>query len=240
MLDLPSNVKMGHWANKLPRWSRTPLPWSRFPPFPPICRLWLLTLSAQRARMQGVPNCWCLQARCALPASNLLPAGQGAVIRWGMWRQAPLLCSPCRTPIFRQWWEQVLSRVTVGRSVSGQRLVPSMRQRHCRGAEEGSLKCVAVSTLQYTMPHIPPQVQDTLLLLSLCLSPDPQDSVTPAPLHLSANPQTENHSSVLPAEGLKAHSPVNNPYVNPPVHQLVVVNKAANTIHSPEEGPTKD
>jgi hypothetical protein len=39
---------------------------------------------------------------------------------------------------------------------------------------------------------------------------------------------------------MKAHSPVNNPYVNPPVCQLVVVNKVANTIHSPEEGPTKD
>jgi hypothetical protein len=69
--------------------------------------------------------------------------------------------------------------------------------------------------------------------------PDLQDSVTLAPLHLSANPQTENQSPVLPEEGIKAHSPVNNPYVNPPVRQLVVVNKAANTIHSPEDGPTK-
>jgi hypothetical protein len=33
---------------------------------------------------------------------------------------------------------------------------------------------------------------------------------------------------------------VNNPYVYPPVHWLVVVNKAANTIHSSENGPTKD
>jgi hypothetical protein len=59
-------------------------------------------------------------------------------------------------------------------------------------------------------------------------------------LHSSANPQTENQSPVLPEEGIKAHSPINNPYVDPPVHQLVVVNKVANTIHSPEDGPTKD
>ncbi len=39
---------------------------------------------------------------------------------------------------------------------------------------------------------------------------------------------------------MKVYSPVSNPYVNPPVHQLVVVNKAANTIHSPKDGPTKD
>ncbi len=103
-----------------------------------------------------------------------------------------------------------------------------------------SLKCVAVSTLQYTMPHNSPQVQDALPLCSLSLPPDPQHSVTLAPLHLSADPQTENQSPVLPEEGIKAHSPVNNPYVDPPVHQLVVVNKAANTIHSPEDGPTKD
>jgi hypothetical protein len=56
-LDLPSNVKMGHWANKLPRWSRTPPPWFQFSPFPLICRRWFLTLLAQQARTQGVPNC---------------------------------------------------------------------------------------------------------------------------------------------------------------------------------------
>jgi hypothetical protein len=103
-----------------------------------------------------------------------------------------------------------------------------------------SLKCVAVSTLQYTTPHIPLQVQDAPLLLSLSLSPDPQDSITLASVHLSAEPQTENHIPDLPEEGLKAHSPVNNPYVDPPVCQLVVVNKVANTIHSPEDRPTKD
>ncbi len=31
------------------------------------------------------------------------------------------------------------------------------------------------------------------------------------------DPQTKNQSPVLPEEGVKAHSPVNNPYVNPPV-----------------------
>jgi hypothetical protein len=59
-------------------------------------------------------------------------------------------------------------------------------------------------------------------------------------LHPSADPQTENQSSVPPEEGIKAHGPVTNPYVDPPVRQLVVVNKATNTIHSPEDGPTKD
>jgi hypothetical protein len=39
---------------------------------------------------------------------------------------------------------------------------------------------------------------------------------------------------------IKAHSPINNPYVDPPVCPLVVVNQAANTIHSLEDGPTKD
>jgi hypothetical protein len=103
-----------------------------------------------------------------------------------------------------------------------------------------SLKCVAVSTLQYTTPHISLLVRDALLLLSSSLSPDPQDSVTLVTVPLSADPQMQNHSPVLPEEGLKAHSPVNNPYVNPPVSQLVVVNKAVNTIHSQEDGPTKD
>ncbi len=109
-----------------------------------------------------------------------------------------------------------------------------------RSRGSSSLKCVAVSTLQYTMPHNPPQVQDAPPLSSLSLPPDPQDSVTLASLHLSAKPQTENQSPILPEEGIKAHGPVNNSYVNPPVHQLVVVNKAANTIHSLEDGPTKD
>jgi hypothetical protein len=34
LLDLPSNMKMGHQANKLPRWSQTPPPRFQFPPFP--------------------------------------------------------------------------------------------------------------------------------------------------------------------------------------------------------------
>ncbi len=59
-------------------------------------------------------------------------------------------------------------------------------------------------------------------------------------MHSSAKSQTENHIPVPPEEGLKAHHLVNNPYVNPPVCRLVVVNKVANTIHSPEDGLTKD
>jgi hypothetical protein len=119
------------------------------------------------------------------------------------------------------------------------------RAQHAAAASSGSrgsssFKCVAVTTLQYTIPHNTPQVQDAPPLSSLSLPPYPQDSVTPALLHLSADPQTANQSPVLPEEGIKAHSPINNPFVDPPVRQLVVANKAVNTIHSPEDGPTKD
>jgi hypothetical protein len=67
------------------------------------------------------------------------------------------------------------------------------RAQHAAAALSGSqgsssLKCAAMSTLQYTTPHIPPQVQDAPLLLSLSLSPDPQDSVTLVSVHLSAKP----------------------------------------------------
>ncbi len=97
------------------------------------------------------------------------------------------------------------------------------RAQHAAAALSGSrgsssLKCVAVSTLQYTVPHNPPQVQDAPLLSSSSLSPDPHDSITLAPLHSSADPQTENQHPVLPEEGIKAHSPINNPYVDSPVH----------------------
>jgi hypothetical protein len=95
--------------------------------------------------------------------------------------------------------------------------------QHAAAASLGSRgssshKCVAVSTLQYTTSHNPPQLQDAPPLSSLSMHLDPQDSVTLAPLHLSAKPQTENRSPVPPEEGIKAHSPINNPYVNPPVH----------------------
>jgi hypothetical protein len=119
------------------------------------------------------------------------------------------------------------------------------RAQHAAAASLGSrgsssLKCVSASTLQYTRPHNPLHVQGALPFSSLSLPLNPQDFVTLAPLHSSADSQTENQSPVLPEEGMKAHSPINNPYVDPPVCQLVVVNKAANTIHSPEDGLTKD
>jgi hypothetical protein len=103
-----------------------------------------------------------------------------------------------------------------------------------------SLKCVVEFTLQYYMPNNPLQVQDELPLSSLSLPLDPQESVTPALLNPFVDSQTDSQSPVLPVEGLKLHSPVNNPYVDSSVRQLVVVNKAANTIHSAEDGPTKD
>jgi hypothetical protein len=103
-----------------------------------------------------------------------------------------------------------------------------------------SFKCEVESTLQYNTPNNLPQVQDVPPLSSLSLPLDPQESVTPALLNPLVNSQTDNQSPVLPVEGLKLHSPVNNSYVNSSVRQLVVVNKAANTIHSAEDGPNKD
>jgi hypothetical protein len=96
------------------------------------------------------------------------------------------------------------------------------RAQHAAAALLGSrgsssLKCIAVSTLQYTMPHNPMQVQDAPPLSSSSLPLDPQDSITLAPLHSSADLQTENQSPVPPEEGTKAHSPVDNSFVNPPV-----------------------
>ncbi len=119
------------------------------------------------------------------------------------------------------------------------------RAQHAAAASLGSrgsssLKCVAVTTLQYTTPHNLLQVQDAPALSSLSLPPDPQDSITLVPLHSSADSQTDNQSPVLPEEEIIAHRPANNPYVDPPARQLVFVNEAANTIHSPEDGPTKD
>jgi hypothetical protein len=77
------------------------------------------------------------------------------------------------------------------------------RAQHAAAALSGSrssisLKCVVVSTLQYTMPHNPPQVQDALLLSSLSLPLDPQNSITPVPLHLAVDFQTANQSLVPP------------------------------------------
>jgi hypothetical protein len=105
------------------------------------------------------------------------------------------------------------------------------RAQHAAAASSGSrrsssIKCVVVSTLQYTTLHDSPQIQDAPPLSSLSLSPDPQDSFTPAPLHLAVDSQTENHSPVPPKEEINVYSPVNNPYVDPPVCPLVVVNKA--------------
>jgi hypothetical protein len=108
------------------------------------------------------------------------------------------------------------------------------------GSKSSSIKCVVESTLQYTMPNTPLQVQDPPPLSSSSWPPDPWESVIPVLLNPAVNPQIDVQSPVPPVEELSSHRAVNNPYVDPPVHQLVVVNKAANTIHSPEDGPTKD
>ncbi len=102
-------------------------------------------------------------------------------------------------------------------------VITKTRAQHAAVASSGSrssssLKCVEESTLQYTTPNNPPQVQDTPPLSSLSLPSDPQESVTPVLLNPAVDSKTDNQSPVPPVEGLKFHSPVNNPYVNPSVH----------------------
>ncbi len=66
-----------------------------------------------------------------------------------------------------------------------------------------------------------------------------QESVIPALSPPAIGLQINDQHPVPPVEDFKSCKSANNPYANPPVHQLVV-NKAANTIHSPEDGPTTD
>jgi hypothetical protein len=84
------------------------------------------------------------------------------------------------------------------------------------------------------MPNIPLQAQDTPPLSSSFQPLDPQDSLTPALLNPAVDSQIDDQSPVPPVEELKSHRHINNPYVNPPVHQLAVVNKVGNTCRSPE------
>jgi hypothetical protein len=69
---------------------------------------------------------------------------------------------------------------------------------------------------------------------------DPQESVIPALLNPAVDPQIDDQHPVPPVEEFKSHRSANNPYVDPPVRQLLVVNEVANTIHSLENSPTKD
>ncbi len=77
-----------------------------------------------------------------------------------------------------------------------------------------SLKYVVESTLQYNTPNNPLQVQDAPPLSSLSLPLDSQESVTPVLLNPVVASQTDNQSPVPPVEGLKLHSPINNPYAD--------------------------
>ncbi len=94
--------------------------------------------------------------------------------------------------------------------------------------------------MQYNTPNNLLQVQDAPHVSSLSLPPGPQESITPVLLNSDVDSKTDNQSPVPPVEGLKLHSLINNPYVDSSVRQLVVVNEVANTIHSAEDGPTKD
>ena len=70
------------------------------------------------------------------------------------------------------------------------------------GSRISSIKCVVESTLQYTMPKIPLQVQDPSPLSSAFWPLDPQESIIPALLNLAVNLQIENQRSVLPVREL--------------------------------------
>ncbi len=103
-----------------------------------------------------------------------------------------------------------------------------------------SIKCVVDSTLLYTTPNdISLQVQDP--------PPPPlasqpvihQESIIPALSPPAIGLHINNQRPVLPVEDSKSRMSANNPYVNPPVRQLVV-NKTTNTIHFPEDAPTRD
>jgi hypothetical protein len=58
-------------------------------------------------------------------------------------------------------------------------------------------------------------------------------------LNPAIDPQIDLQHPVPLVDDFKSRRSINNPYVDPPVRQLVV-NKAANTIQCPEDDPTKD
>ncbi len=117
-----------------------------------------------------------------------------------------------------------------------------MWAQHAAAASVGSrqlssIKCVVDSTLLYTMPNdISLQVQDPLPPPPASWPVDHQESVIPVLLTLAVGLQIDDQHPVPPVEDSKSCRTANNPYVNPPVRQLVV-NKVANTIHSPEDSP---
>jgi hypothetical protein len=90
------------------------------------------------------------------------------------------------------------------------------------------------------MPTVPSQVQDPPPLSFSFRPQDPQKYVIPARLNPAVDPQIDDQTPVPPGEALKSYRSMNSPYVDPPVRRLVVLNEAANTIHSPEDGPIKD
>jgi hypothetical protein len=90
------------------------------------------------------------------------------------------------------------------------------------------------------MPNdISSQVQDPPSPSPASWPVDHQESIIPALLPPAVGLQINDQHPVLPVEDSKSRRSANNPYADPPVCQLVV-NKVANTIHSPEDGPTKD
>jgi hypothetical protein len=108
------------------------------------------------------------------------------------------------------------------------------------GSRQSSINCVVDYTLLYTMPNvISLQVQDPPPPPPASRPVNHQEFVIPALSPPAVGLQINDQHPVPVVEDSKSCRSANNPYVDPLVCQLVV-NKAANTIHSPEDDPTKD
>jgi hypothetical protein len=93
---------------------------------------------------------------------------------------------------------------------------------------------------EYTTTNdISPQVQDPPPPSSASPPVDHQESVIAALSPPAVGLQINDQRPVLAVDDSKSRRSANNPYVDPPVRQLVV-NEAANTIYSLEDGLTKD
>jgi hypothetical protein len=102
VVQSPQQRDGGAPANMLPRWIWTHPSWFQYPRSPPH----LLSLSPTHPgwwfRMRGAPSCLYLLPCLAFHTLNTFPTGQ-AVIKLGIWRQAPHLPVQCWTWILWQW-----------------------------------------------------------------------------------------------------------------------------------------
>jgi hypothetical protein len=106
--------------------------------------------------------------------------------------------------------------------------------------EHSSIKCVVDSTLCYTTYNvIPLQVQDPLIPPPASQPEVQHESCIPRLSPPAVGSQIQNQRSVPPVKDPKSRILTENPHIYPPVRQLVV-NKAANIIHSVKDSPTRD